>query len=368
MITTGKISHKGQERFKVSFPYDIVLINKVKQIEGARWSQSLKSWHIPYTKKSLEAFRELFKAYDIKENRFADKRKSNSPKSESISKVPQAYLDNHTKALVKWLKHKRYSDSTITTYTESVKIFLSYHYPRQAEELSSEDMVKFVNEYILKNNFSYSYQNQVISGVKIFYREILKTDLDVERFERPRRQHKIPNVLSKGEIKSLIDVTKNTKHKTLLIMVYSCGLRRSEVMNLRLSDVDSKRKLIIIRNSKGKKDRIVPISDKIINLLREYYKAYKPKTWLFEGQEKGVQYSVTSMAKVLKKSCRSAGISKPVSLHWLRHSYATHLMESGTDIRIIQELLGHKSSKTTEIYTHVSTKTIQNIKSPFDEL
>jgi integrase/recombinase XerD len=154
----------------------------------------------------------------------------------------------------------------------------------------------------------------------------------------------------------------------MLSLIYACGLRRSELLNLKPIDVDSKRNLLIIRQSKGKKDRITPISNRIIQLLREYFKAYKPVIWLFEGQNKGEQYSAGSLQQVLKQSIKKVGIRKPVTLHWLRHSYATHLLESGTDLRYIQELLGHNSSRTTEIYTHVSKKSIQQIKSPFDDL
>jgi integrase/recombinase XerD len=160
----------------------------------------------------------------------------------------------------------------------------------------------------------------------------------------------------------------NIKHSTMLSLIYACGLRRSELINLKPADVESKRGLLVIHQSKGRKDRIVPISEKVIVMLRNYYTLYKPKIWLFEGQNAGEPYSEQSLQSVLKQSVRKAGIKKPVTLHWLRHSYATHLLESGTDLRFIQELLGHNSSKTTEIYTHVSTKSLQNIKSPFDDL
>ena len=154
----------------------------------------------------------------------------------------------------------------------------------------------------------------------------------------------------------------------MLSLIYSCGLRRSELLNLKPADIDSKRGIVIIRQSKGKKDRIAPLSPKILEMLREYYIGYKPKTWLFEGQNENTKYDERSLSNVLKQALTKSRISKPVSLHWLRHSYATHLLESGTDLRYIQELLGHSSSKTTEIYTHVSTKSLQQIKSPFDDL
>ena len=151
-------------------------------------------------------------------------------------------------------------------------------------------------------------------------------------------------------------------------MIYSSGLRRGELLKLKPLDIDSDRNIIIVRQAKGKKDRIVPLSQKILPMLREYYKLYKPTTWLFEGQEVGTPYDERSLASVLKQALVKAKIHKPVTLHWLRHSYATHLLENGTDLRYIQEILGHSSSRTTEIYTHVSTKSLQNIKSPFDDL
>ncbi len=154
----------------------------------------------------------------------------------------------------------------------------------------------------------------------------------------------------------------------MLSLIYACGLRRSELINLTLNDIDSKRNVIIIRQSKGKKDRIVPFSGKVLEMVRDYYKLYKPKHWLFEGQNTSEKYSEQSLQSVLKTALEKTKITKPVTLHWLRHSYATHLLENGTDLRYIQELLGHNSSRTTEIYTHVSTKSLQQIKSPFDDL
>ncbi|MFE3869601.1 tyrosine-type recombinase/integrase [Flavobacterium sp. LS2P90] len=194
------------------------------------------------------------------------------------------------------------------------------------------------------------------------------TKIEVDKIHRPKRSKVLPNVLSKGEIKLILNAHSNIKHKSMLSMIYSCGLRRSELLNLKFSDIDSKRNIVLLKNAKGKKDRIAPLSPKILKMLRDYYIAYKPKNWLFEGQISGEQYSEQSLQNVLKQALKKAKISKPVSLHWLRHSYATHLLESGTDLRYIQELLGHSSSKTTEIYTHVSTKSIQQIKSPFDDL
>ena len=154
----------------------------------------------------------------------------------------------------------------------------------------------------------------------------------------------------------------------MLSLIYSCGLRCGELLALKPEHIDSKRGIVLIKQGKGKKDRIAPLSIKIVAILRNYYTLYKPKIYLFEGQEIGKPYDNRSLQQVLKQALVKAKISKPVTLHWLRHSYATHLLENGTDLRYIQEILGHKSSKTTEIYTHVSTKSVQKIISPFDSL
>ena len=245
--------------------------------------------------------------------------------------------------------------------------FLRYFSMKDITAISNDDLIDFNNNYILKNNFSSSFQNQVVNAVKLYFSAIQHKKIDVELIHRPRREKVLPNVLSKEEVKAILDAPYNLKHRAMLAMIYSCGLRRGELLSLTKFDIDSKRMVVIIRMAKGKKDRIVPLSPKILSLLRDYYKSYNPKEFLFEGQGGG-KYSEKSLENVFKQSLLKANNKKPVTLHWLRHSYATHLLESGTDLRYIQDLLGHKSSKTTEIYTHVSTKNIQNIRSPFDDL
>jgi len=274
----------------------------------------------------------------------------------------------HINQFINFLNYRRYSPNTIKTYTDTLEVFFRFHQNKEPENLSVEDIIAFNTGYILRKNLSTSYQNQVINAIKLFYRNRFNRTMEVEYIQRPKREKRLPNVLSKAEIKAIIEAPTNLKHRAMLSLMYACGLRRSELLNLTLKDVLSDRNLLFIRQSKGKKDRVVPISDKIIDMLREYYKAYKPKSWLFEGQFEGDQYSGRSLQLVLKQACIKAKNHKPVSLHWLRHSYATHLLESGTDLRYIQELLGHNSSKTTEIYTHVTTKNLQQIRSPFDDL
>jgi len=267
-----------------------------------------------------------------------------------------------------WLLSKRYSKSTIKTYCDALRVFFTYHKHISIQRITMQHIIQFNNEYIIGRSLSISYQNQFVNALKLFYLIIQNTNVIIENIARPRREYRLPNVLSKEEVKLILNTHRNLKHRTMLCLLYSCGLRSGELLNLQPIHIDSKRNIILIKQSKGKKDRIVPLSSKILEMLREYYRLYKPQKYLFEGQTIGEQYDSRSLQLVLKQAVQKAGIQKPVTLHWLRHSYATHLLESGTDLRYIQELLGHNSSKTTEIYTHVSTKNIQHIKSPFDDL
>jgi integrase/recombinase XerD len=380
-----RIIYKNEQRIEIEFSYDAELIKRIRQIPGAQWSKTLRAWHIPDNEVSLADLLRLFPEVGTSTT-LSDRRQEtecgtlsgvevSAPGNHLLQqgyKSQRLALDEESTEYIldfrKWMEHKRYSKSTIDTYTETVRIFLGFMLPKSVNEIVAEDMVCFVNDYIIKRKLSYAYQNQFVNAAKLFFREVIKSRMDVEKFERPRREHRLPNVLSKEEVGLIIKAHTNVKHRTMLSLIYACGLRRSELLNLKPLHVDSKRKLLIIVNAKGKKDRIVPITDKIIEMLRDYYKIYRPRVWLFEGQNIGEQYSEQSLQSVLKQSLEKCKIKKPVTLHWLRHSYATHLLEGGTDLRYIQELLGHKSSRTTEIYTHVSTKSIQKIKSPFDDL
>lgn len=341
-----EISHKGQDRIAIYFSYNANLLAKVRQIDGAKWSQTLRCWHIPSTPET----RSLFKL--------------------NVNDVPLPHSEFHSymDTFTNWLKSKRYSANTIKTYTEALQVFFSYYQGRSPLEISNDDIIAFNNRYILARKLSSSYQNQFVNAIKLFYRCTEFRNLDLDLIHRPKRVRTLPNVLSKQEVKSLLDSCKNVKHKMMLSLIYACGLRRSELLHLEPRDILSDRNLLHIRNSKGNKDRVVPLPFSIIEQLRAYYKSYRPAQYLFEGQKKGERYSEKSLQLVFKQSLVRAKIQKPATLHWLRHSYATHLLESGTDLRYIQELLGHKSSRTTEIYTHVSTNQLQNIRSPFDSL
>ena len=371
ILEPGK--HYNNKVVFLIFPKDSQLIAAVKTLGVAHWSQTQSKWYILKNEFDLSKIFTVLKEIafidysELKENTAIKKNDTKKETSKNNTPIPLEIEPGLTK-LKLWMTHKRYSESTIATYLDGAKSFLMFTHPKPIKNVTNDDVVRYVNEYIIKRGLSFSYQNQVVNAVKLFFREIIHSNLDVDKLERPRREYKLPNVLSKEEIASILKVHTNIKHKTMLSLIYACGLRRGELLNLKLVDIDSKRGLLIIKQAKGRKDRVTPISEKIVLMLREYYKMYTPKVWLFEEQKAGEQYSEKSLQNVLKQALEKAKIKKRVTLHWLRHSYATHLLEAGTDIRYIQELLGHKSSKTTEIYTHVSTKSLQKIKSPFDDL
>lgn len=364
--------HRGNDVIFIRFSRDEKLIGIVKGINGTRWSKTNNAWYIDRENFNLNKVYASFKGYwvDYSAIQPAKLVKIEAAKGKTITKIPAPTRENQELIgeFKKWLTHKRYSENTINLYTGMISIFAGHMSATNLTYITNRDVVDFVQGKLVAQGYSFTYQNQLVSALKLFFREIVNAPMDIEKLQRPRLEHKLPNVLSKDEIRAILQSPKNIKHKTMLSLIYACGLRRSELLNLKLPDVDSKRRLLLIRNAKGRKDRIVPISERTIRMLKEYYKLYRPKVWLFEGQEVGERYSEASLAKVLKVTLKAAGISKPVSLHWLRHSYATHLLEAGTDLRYIQELLGHKSSRTTEIYTHVSQSSLQNVKSPFDDM
>jgi integrase/recombinase XerD len=373
------VNHHQERRILIQFSQDEQLNQIVRQLPEIQWSLTLKGWHIANNPKNLRLIFRTFKGFASidKSGVFGAGSLTLNPggnedstRKLSPSKLPvlSEKTSHKVDEFILWMKHRRYSENTIKTYSDGIRTFLKFHSIKALETISNKDLVDFNNQYILKKGYSSSYQNQVVNAVKLFFLKVENRELDIEQIERPRREFRLPNVLSKEEVKAILEAPVNLKHRAMLSLIYACGLRRSELLDLRQTDVDSKRGLLIIRQSKGNKDRLVPLSIKIIELLRDYYKAYRPNEWLFEGQQKGDQYSAVSLQQVLRQSLVKAKIKKPVTLHWLRHSYATHLLESGTDLRYIQELLGHKSSRTTEIYTHVSQKSIQQIKSPFDDL
>ena len=266
------------------------------------------------------------------------------------------------------LRLRNYSQKTIKAYKSCLRSFVGFFSPRHPRDLSEGDLRNYLMHLIEQEKLAAGSVNQVINALRFLYVEHYRRPLVLGELPRPKKGRKLPVVLSLEEIKALFEGLGNIKHRLILMVAYSAGLRVSEVVHLKPADIDGQRKLIHIHYGKGEKDRYTLLSDVVLQELREYWKAYRPKVWLFEGQKEGKQYSVRSAEKVFERAKNKAGIKKKVSIHSLRHSFATHLLEQGTDIRYIQELLGHSSVKTTEIYTHVSRRKIQTIKSPIDQI
>ncbi len=265
------------------------------------------------------------------------------------------------------LKLRRYSDSTYKVYMMMFKNFLRYTYPTPLHHVDQNIILEYQKHLVLIRKVSASYQNQSINAIKFYAEKVLGLEKTIYDLERPMKPQRLPKVLAQIEVQQLLDCITNIKHKAILSTIYGCGLRISECTALKVTDIDPVNHRIWVRNAKGRKDRITLLPDSLLNQLRKYYKSYRPTVWLFESPD-GKPYSVSSIRKVFNRAKRKAHIVRPATVHTLRHSFATHLLESGTNLRYIQQLLGHSSSRTTEIYTHVCETDLTNIVSPLDSI
>jgi integrase/recombinase XerD len=352
---------------RFDFNSDKALINKIKTIEGMLWNQNQKFWYIPKSNFELNTVFNLINP--IAYLNYSGLRITTAvckPKKEKIKAIPKSEVRLPEK-FVNLLQQKRYSENTIGIYKSYFADFMRYFKEKKLEDISKEEINSYILNLIREKNISSSQQNQRINAIKFYYEKVLGKHREYYNIERPRKEKALPDVLSKQEIKIILKNAENLKHKTIIALIYSCGLRRNEIINLKISDLDSKRMLIKIRGAKGKKDRYVQLTPSLIPLLKEYFKKYKPTQYLFFGQNRP-QYSGSSILKFLQKIAIKSGIRKRVYPHILRHSFATHHLEQGTDLRYIQEWLGHESSRTTEIYTHVSEKSFRKFKNPLDDI
>lgn len=354
----------------LQFNTDKVIHALVKQLPDVKWSNSYNMAYILNTKQNLD---EIFKIFNgvvwVNCNHFFDRniakehnetiditwfRKRELPSTYRV--CPLSYLDK--------LELRKYANNTVKTYVNSFETFINYYNTKDLISINESD----VRDYILKliqEDKSNAYINLAINSIKFYYESVLGMPNRFYKIERPRKEKKLPKVLSKEDVLSIIANTNNLKHKCIVSLLYSSGIRRNELVNLKISDIDSKRMLIRIESAKGNKDRYTLLSHSLLKDLREYYQQYKPEKYIVEGLY-GNQYSGQSIGKVVLNAAIKAGIKIPVTPHMLRHSFATHLLEAGVDLRQIQVLLGHSSSKTTEIYTHVATTTFKKIKNPLD--
>jgi integrase/recombinase XerD len=262
---------------------------------------------------------------------------------------------------------RNYSERTIVSYVRCIER-LSFHYKTPPDLLSLDQIKSYLHYCVTERNESTSTLNQIISAVRILYADVLQRTWEPIKLKRPRKEKQLPVVLSTHEVSLLIDSVKNAKHRLILITAYSAGLRINEVRCLRITDIDSDRMQIRVKNGKGKKDRFTLLSSKTLEQLRTYYKLFRPKKYLFEGYRPGEPIHVRTIGHIFQRAMKSSGITKEATFHSLRHSFATHLLEQGTNLRLIQQLLGHNSLRTTSVYLHVSRFDPREIVSPFDAI
>jgi len=352
-IMAIQIEKSKEDRIIVKFQFSQERVNKIKSIEGREYSPKEYLWTIPCNFYSYNKLIAIFHDEEIKilDDKF----------------LVYLRFNEILKMIEEELKLKGYSFKTRKAYLGHIERFLSYT-NKSLKEVETEDIRKYMLYLLDNQKVSHSYVNQAISSLKFACNEVLHQNQVIEFLPRPKKENKLPNVLSFQETIRILGALKNEKHKTILYLIYSAGLRVGEVVRLKPQDIDSERLLIHVVQGKGRKDRYTVLSEISLEQLRKYYKLYKPEKWLFPGQDENEFITERTVQRVFENACRIAKINKKVSVHSLRHSFATHLLEGGIDLRYIQELLGHANSRTTEIYTHVTQKSITNITSPLDRM
>lgn len=353
--------------------YDPEWIDEMKTYGRCYYDRKRREWLLQWSKLTCDSLADYFAGRSIKVNvkkqvvgsELKAERKITG--DEVRSKVIGKEALDGLESMAMYLDDNRYSTRTRESYLSMLEFFFRYFSPKEPSEITEDEISRFIYDFIIRLVYSAAYQNQMVSAIKTYYTISGKGKVNPEFFERPRRTRALPKVFSKEEVSQILNSARNIKHKMLLWMIYSCGLRRSEATNIRLTDLDRDRGILHVREGKGRVDRIVPVSGKVWEKIDEYTRGYRPREYLFEGQTGG-KYSSESVYRVFKDALLKAGIHKDVGVHSLRHSYATHLHESGLDIRYIQELLGHKSTRTTEIYTHVSRRNLVAVRSPIEDL
>lgn len=362
-ITVKRFHHRSRYRIGLWFDYNQKLIDHTKKLDDIKWSARQKCWHFDFNQENLDLCFSHYRGVAIFKNEIDPDIliprawRKQLLLSEQQQKVLNAYR--------KYLNGKRFSKSTVETYSSFLKDFLVYHGEKDHNQLTNRDVELFCEDILAPGNYSVSTQRQFISAIKHFPGVFPDCQIEDVKLTSPRKSRMLPVVLSMEEVIDILRNTRNLKHRTALGFIYSAGLRISELLDLRLADIDIDRKQVRIRQGKGRRDRIIVLADSILPMLNNYLSTYSPKHFLIEGQSGG-RYSSESIRAVLKRSCALASIQKRVTPHTLRHSFATHLLEQGTDLRYIQELLGHSRPETTMIYTHVKRKDLLDIKSPLD--
>jgi len=365
--------HEGRLIIRFLGKYDKDWISEMKTYGRLRYDKLRKEWLLEWSQMTVDSLADYFmsRGIEVKVIRPVPTQEVKERRRGSVSGIKENTLSeeagNGIEKVRRYLNENRYSSRSVDAYTSMLEVFFKYFHSKAPSEITEDDVSGFINDYVLPNDYSSSYQNQMISAIRIFFSLNGNSKVNILNLTRPRQGRTLPKVFSKEEVSRILKAPVNLKHKLILMLIYSCGLRRSEVINIRLRDLDRERSVLNIIEGKGKVDRIVPVAVRVWTRIDEYLKSYQPVIYLFEGQSGG-RYSPESVYRIFKDAMRKAGIEKDVGVHSLRHSYATHLHESGLDIKYIQELLGHKDSRTTEIYTHVSRRNLMIIRSPVEDM
>jgi site-specific recombinase XerD len=346
----------------IRFAYAPELVEKIKKINNRSWHPEEKCWMIPETDGAIKQLLLLFA-----EDEFSIDPELRSIMTPLFLQQPVQGEDKILTKVEKEIKLRGFSLRTRKAYCGDIRRFLRIC-RKDSTQLDGEDIREYLLQLIDDQTVSHSYVDQVISALKFLFKDILQRPDIIVTIPRPKKERKLPEVLNQGEVLRIIEGIDNIKHRMILILTYSAGLRVSEVVRLKLEDIDGERRLIHIHQAKGRKDRYTILSQVAWDFLNIYLKKYKPEVWLFAGAQPETHITERTVQHIFEKASENAGIKKDVSVHSLRHSFATHLLEGGTDLRYIQELLGHASSKTTEIYTHVGKRDIGSIQSPLDRL
>lgn len=366
-VKLSSFEHNLKSCISIKFQYNFEAKEIIKKGPDVKWTKTHRCFYIFYNELRLEKLQEYLIKNNFKileelpktviQNRKGGTNISHKPLNEEKKEVYKHFIS--------YLEGKRFSKSTITSYSNFILDFLRFTGDKDVNVLDENDVRLYLEWAVGTLNYAVSTHRQMVSGLRHFAYFYPACSINVETIYMPPKDKKLPVILSAEEIFKLIRVTKNIKHRFIIAMLYASSLRIGELIQLELKDFDFTRNLLHVRNAKGRKDRYTTIAQSLHPLLKDYYESYQPKKFFIENP-KGGTYSPTSIRSFLKRSCNLAGIKKSISPHSLRHSYATHLLEQGTDIRYIQELLGHSRPETTMLYTQVTKKDLKQIKSPLD--
>lgn len=366
----------NQDWFRVFVPKEAeAWRDLVKQIPGRTWNSYEKVWLVPYVKYSFRYLKRMFGSrltieMNINPNipeYFTPSKQKVKPSPKPLKPTLQPKQQKALTTLEEKMMLERMSHRTIKTYEAHLKGLFLYYPKTLPSQISAEQLQQYVLHKIKTSNISERTQAQMINAFAAFYKRLLQQEDKLGLLKRPKKPKDLPNIFSKEEIERLLNGIRNLKHKTLLLLVYSAGLRKREIKNMQIDDILFDRKAIFVRCSKGKKDRYVMLAEKAAKYVKFYLEQYNPKYWLFEG-EHGGQYSETSIQSIFVQAKQRAKANPNVTFHGLRHSFATHLVENGAALHVVKDLLGHQSLKTTQVYLHISNKMRKNTQSPLDGL